>query len=200
MPYCSPCESFHDESTCAIARGILGSGIVGTSGQINNVIEESHCLPIEYHDNNLVKELIQMIKDMQSSQVRLIADHTREMSSMENMLHAMEVTQYNQRISFQNTIETLKDDHAQQIRTMEERQLQVINVMEVNFSEKIKTMEHNDTQEMKSLEAKHFTLQDRFGKTKINQAKLIVRHAKEMSAMQKRLEEMKELQKLQPNP
>ena len=52
-------------------------------------------------------------------------------------------------------------------------------------------MEAKHTREMKTMEANYITLQDRFVKTELNQAKLIVRHAREMSSMHKKLEERK---------
>ena len=111
-PYCSACESFHDESTCAFARGILGSGIAGTSNQINHFDDEKG------NDKHLVKELTQTIKDMQSSQAKLIADHAREITSMGNRLQAMEVVQYNQRINFQNMVDTIEEEHVEELSSI----------------------------------------------------------------------------------
>lgn len=61
LPYCGPCDHFHDESTCAVARGILNSGRARTKDQINIDDEKEN-------DKHLIKELKQMIKDMQFSQ------------------------------------------------------------------------------------------------------------------------------------
>lgn len=45
--------------------------------------------------------------------------------------------------------------------------------------------------QIKVMQANHVTLQERFVKTKLNQAKLIVRHAREMGSLHKRVEERK---------
>lgn len=73
-----------------------------------------------------------------------------------------------------------------------------LKIMEVNHSNQICiiqnhmiAMEAKHTREMKAIEATHITLQDRFVKTELNQAKLIVRDAREMSSIHKRLEERK---------
>lgn len=65
MPYYRPCEHFHGESTCAIARGIPDSGRVRTSDQID--IDDD-----KENDKHLVKELTQMLKDMQFNQAQLM--------------------------------------------------------------------------------------------------------------------------------
>jgi len=123
-PYYSTCEIFHDESTCAFARAILGSGIGRTSNQINHFDDEKE------NDKHLVKELTQIIKYMQSSQARLIADHAREMSSMGNRLQAIEVAHYNQRIGFQNMMDTIEEGHAKKLE-----------IMQTNHSKQMTTMQ-----------------------------------------------------------
>lgn len=73
-----------------------------------------------------------------------------------------------------------------------------LKIMEVNHSNRMSiihnhmiAMEAKHTREMKTMEANPITLQDRFGKTELNQVKLTVRHAIEMSSIHKRLEERK---------
>lgn len=60
-----------------------------------------------------------MIKDMQFSQARLIENHAREMSSMGNKLQGMKVAQYNQRISFQNMMDTIEEGHVEELEIMQ---------------------------------------------------------------------------------
>lgn len=84
-----------------------------------------------------------MIKEMQSSQARLITDHTKEMSSMGNRLQAMEVTQYNQRISFQNTMDALEEEHVKELSSIKENHKQKIISIQENHNRMIKDMEAN---------------------------------------------------------
>lgn len=67
--YCRPCESFHDESTCAIAKRIIDNGKVGTNNQINHFDDEKES------DKHHIKELAQMIKAIE-------VNHYNEMSIM----------------------------------------------------------------------------------------------------------------------
>lgn len=59
-----------------------------------------------------------------------------------------------------------------------------LKIMEVNHSNKMSIIRHL----IKAMQANHVTLQERFVKTELNQAKLILRHAREMTSLHKRLE------------
>jgi len=63
FPYFRPCEHFHDESTHVVARRIIDSGKVGTNDQIHDEKE---------NDKHIIKELTQMLKDIQFSQSQLM--------------------------------------------------------------------------------------------------------------------------------
>lgn len=103
-------------------------------------------------------------------------------------------------ISLQNRLLAIEKKQTPCVIDMEEMDTieNRLKITKVNHSNQIFIIhnhmikiEAKHTREMKTMEANRITVQDRFVKTELNQEKLIIRHAREMISIHKRLEERK---------
>lgn len=191
FPYCKPCDHFHDESTCAIARRILESGKAKKNDQ-----------------GDIIKELTQNLRDMQFNQAQLMKamklnqeNHSEEMRSMHAKLIAIEEIHVEE-------LSTIKENHKKEMSSMEDREVNLQNmllaieeqhdeepkIMEINHSNQITTMqdhlitmEENHVKVINDMEDGHICLHIKLLTMEENHAKEInamrVEHSNQTNAM-----------------
>lgn len=70
---------------------------------------------------------------------------------MENMLQSMEVTSYNQTITFQNMMDTMEENHAREINAMKDEhsnKMNVLRIEQITLQNKLQIMEKSQVQEL----------------------------------------------------
>ena len=156
-----------------------------TSHQINVVGKDYH-MHIEDHESQ-VKEPTQMIKDVQPNHMQIIQNMEANQISLQNKITSMEESHVQEINVMENRLKIMEVNHSNQMSIIQNYMI----AMEARHTQEMTAMKDNHLLEMKIMEANQTNLQDRFVKTELNQAKLIVRHAREMSSIQKRLEKWK---------
>jgi len=142
------------------------------------------------------EEMTIMRFDYNNQLATMQANHKKEINYMQNcfmgmkakndkIIKDMEVCQ----ISLQNRLLAIEEKQVPRVINTDGIHIieNILKIMEVNHSNKMSIIQN----QIKAMQANHVTLQERFVKTELNQAKLIVRHAREMGSLHKRLEERK---------
>ena len=163
---------------------------------------------MEINDNDHIATIVEKcVQKMEAMRTNIQNHHEKEINYMQNCFMGMKVKNDKiikdtgvDQISLQNRLLAIEKKQAPCVINMKgmDNIENRLKIMEVNHSNQMSiihnhiiAMEAKHTREMKTMEANHITLQDRFVKTELNQAKLIVRHTREMRSIHKRLEKRK---------
>ena len=130
MPYCGHCECSHDESNCTVARQIHDNGEAETSCQMNINNEREN-------DKHLIKELKQLVKNVELNQEKFIADYTKDMRTL-----------YTQIEKCDEEIEIMKINHSDHIATIVEKCAQKMEAMRND-------MQNHPEKEMSIIQVNH---------------------------------------------